>query len=316
VTVESFSKKAVFGPIGLLILGTIVMLFRIPTGLRNALWAEDASVFVSGALGGHTAASLFVPYAGYMHAFPRLAAFLTVRFIPLTHVPYVITLIACALASFVAALVVIVSRQRIPSIYPRLVIWLALVTIPVAGIEVNGSIANSHWYLLIGLFAILVTRQQNITLIVISAVVVFFAVGSDPLSAILVPLVVVRFAALRSPRELWVPGIFVASLVMQLVVDSMTHLAAARTHPTAAELFRTVSFRDFLQTLAGESPAEYLYARFGDFALILATVVVVVIVVATVWKGRQLGGLSVIAFIASVSYLIVPAWIRWFPVGR
>jgi len=46
---------------------------------RDFLWAEDATVFLNGALtqGKH---SLFAPYAGYIHLYPRLVALLACQF--------------------------------------------------------------------------------------------------------------------------------------------------------------------------------------------------------------------------------------------
>lgn len=59
---------------------------NLPTGsIARYLWAEDATIFISQAqsLG---LASLWQPYAGYLHLYPRLVALLASQF-PLIYTP-------------------------------------------------------------------------------------------------------------------------------------------------------------------------------------------------------------------------------------
>ncbi|MDQ1547654.1 MAG: hypothetical protein QOH69_2558 [Actinomycetota bacterium] len=301
------------GFVALLGAGTLVMFFRIPGPARNVLWAEDASIFTTGALQNHPFGSFFVPYAGYMQAFPRLAALAVVHVVPLTYLPQALALVACAIAAFVAALIVLLLRPRMPALLPRLAIWLGIVTLPIAGIEVNGSIANSHWYLMLALFAIVVTRQHSATMIALSGVTVSLAVMSDTLAALALPLILLRFLALENRRQLWIPLVYVGSLVVQLAVTSTTHLAIADGRPVLAPFLRAMGFRVFLATLAGESHTITFYQRFGLITLIGATVVAIVALVWAVSRGGQLGGLAAISFLGAVVFFSVAAWIRWLP---
>jgi hypothetical protein len=308
-----YSRRHAWGYVGLLLLGTMVLLFRLPLPAWNTLWAEDGSIFVSRALQGNPIGSLFEPYAGYMHAVPRLASLLAVSTMPLEYVPVTLTIIACAISSTVAAMVVLLLRSRIPELFPRLVVWAGIVTLPIADAEVNGSIANSHWYLLAGLFVVLVTRHRHAAVIALSAILACLAILSDPLSAIFLPLVIVRLVATRSRRDLWIPVVYVLSLAVQLHVALGTHLNTAGDQPTAGRLLRATGYRVFLWALAGQSWSAALYAEIGSAVLVIAALLVAVPILWTTFRGRQLGGLGAASAAWAVVFFVIAVWIRWLP---
>jgi hypothetical protein len=277
------------------------------------LWAEDARVFVTDAMGSHPFASFFMQYAGYMHLFPRTAAQITVALFPLEWAAYVITIIACGLGAAIAAYGFFALRDRMPSIAVRLTLWFGLITLPIAGIEVNGSIANSHWYLIVGLFFVLVTRQRRVAEIVVAAVIVCFAVMSDPLTGLLLPLVVVRIAGARSRRELWIPGFYVGALMVQLAVASQAHFPVAAAEPTVRMLARTTGYRVFLGAVAGQTGSQTLYAAFGLAAIVAAIALIVGIAIPTMIRPGPLAALTILSLGFAVVYFVVPAWLRWYP---
>ncbi|MHC5795250.1 hypothetical protein ACVXZ4_03750 [Lacisediminihabitans sp. FW035] len=297
----------------LTVVGALIAFLRVPLGARNVLWAEDASVFVTSALQHRPDASLFEPYAGYMHAFPRLVTALVVGTTPIGEVPVVLTAAACVLTGVIATTVVLAFRPRLPSVLIRLTIWLGIVTLPIAGIEANGSIANSHWYLLVGLFAILITRRQNTGFLVLGGLVVAFAVLSDPLSAIFLPLVLARFVLIRKPSDGWIPTIYVVAMVIQLSVVLATTVVPAAGRPSIVEVVRTTGFRVFLAVLTGETGSVSLFLQFGLKAIAVATLVVLAIITAAVLRGKQFGGLALVSTGVAVVFFLAAAIIRWNP---
>jgi len=303
--------REILTTIALVAIGAVISFVRIPPPARNLLWAEDASVFVGSALEHRPDAALFEPYAGYMHAFPRLITALTVSLVPLDVVPVVLTAAACVLTAVIATAAVLALRSRVPSFAIRLVVWAGIVTLPVAGIEANGSVANSHWYLLVGLFVVLITRRQDSGYLILAGLIVAFAVLSDPLSIVFVPLVIARFLSLRGLRDLWIPAIYCAALVVQLTVVLSTSVASAAGHPTLVQALRTTGFRVFLAALAGESGSVSLYLDFHAKAIALATFVVALLVVVALVRGRQLGGLALISTVAGTAFFLGAAVIRW-----
>jgi len=308
---STLTWQRVVGGLVLLLAGSVLAFSRLPAGTRSVLWAEDARVFVADALARPAFGGLFESYAGYMHAFPRLAAELVVTVVPLDYVPLAVTVVACSLTGFVAALVFFLLASRIPAALPRLAVSATIAALPVAGIEVNGSIANSHWYLLIALFVILVTRQQSRTLIAVSCLTVAFAVMSDPLSAIFIPLVILRLIDIRARRELWVPLVYAGALVVQLVVVSTTSVDHAAAVPTPGQLGRAIGFRVFLVAIAGESGSAQLFLAIGTASLLIATIIVGLIGAAVCRFGRQLGGLAVASIVWAVVFFVLAIVIRW-----
>jgi hypothetical protein len=298
---------------GLVLLGTVIAFLRIPANARNLLWAEDGRNFVADALLGHPWGALFEPFAGYMHAVPRLTSLFVVGVVPLDSVPVAITLVACAITSGIATLAFAMLRLRMAAWLPRLALWLGIVTLPIAGIEVNGSIANSHWYLLVGLFIVLVTRQRSGLAITIAAITVCLAVLSDPLAAIFLPFVLVRLLSLGRPRQLVVPVVFLASLAVQFAVVFATHITRAPSAPTPTGLLRAAAFRVFLAALAGEPGSSAAYASIGVASLVIAVIIVVTCLCWSVLRDNNLGGLATAAIASAVVFYVISIWIRWFP---
>ncbi|MEB0001353.1 hypothetical protein QN345_01115 [Cryobacterium sp. 10I1] len=295
----------------LLILGFITTYSRLPPGSRNVLWAEDGAVFVARALEGSPLASFLEPYAGYMHAFPRIVASIAVNVVPLAYVPLALTVAACLLTAFVSAFVYILLQPRIPAKVPRFAVWLGVVTLPIANVEVIGSLANSHWYLLVGLIVVLVTSQHHPAILIASGVVVALAVLSDPLSGVFLPIVLVRLIALRSPRQLVVPVIYLVSLGIQLEVVLGSSLGEARALPTVPGLVRSTIFRVFLVGLSGESGAAAAYLSWGVLSLLMAIILVLTAVVWTMLRGGQLGGLAFLSTGTALVFFAASASIRW-----
>jgi hypothetical protein len=299
--------------LALFVIGTGVAFFRLPPGSRNVLWAEDGGVFLSSALAHPPLAGLFVPYAGYMHAFPRLSSWLVVEVVPLRYDPVALTLISCALTSFVGTLVWLLLRPRFQMVLPALALWAAIVSLPIAGGEVNGSIANAHWYLLAGLFVVSVSRQRSAAIIALSCVTAAFGTMSDPLSVVFLPLVLVRLVSAKTRRELWFPIVYILGLAVQLTIALQTHLSAPTSHPTIDQLVRTTGFRVFLAALTGETWSAELYASLGVFILFAATAIVLIPVVWTTVRNSQLGVFAACSVLWAVAFFVLAMWIRWLP---
>jgi hypothetical protein len=296
--------------IGLFLLGTLLVLLRLRSSSFTVLWAEDGTVFVRGALADQPWASLLQSYAGYMHAFPRLAAWAAVNSVPLSWVPPALAVISSALCSAIATLAFALLRARMRPVLPRLAIWLAIAVMPIAGIEVMGSIANAHWYLLIGLFVVLITRQRHPALIAAGAVVAVFAAMSDPLSGIFLPLVLVRLVGRTRRRELWIPLLFVGALLVQLAVVLSSPFPSPSARPGLGQLARATAYRVFVVALSGDHATD-VYLQFGAACLVIATLLVLGAGVWTLLRGGQLGGLAAASLAASVIFFVVASVIRW-----
>ncbi len=119
--------------------------FRAPDAWLNPqLWAEDGPVFLQQSLlfGWD---SLFVPYAGYHLAIPRLTALAALP-LPLEAVPAFYTYVSGAFVTLTLSLVL---SPRLPFSYKPL-LALAVVLVPHSG-EVFATLTNIQWFLPLGL---------------------------------------------------------------------------------------------------------------------------------------------------------------------
>lgn len=109
----------------------------------NSLWAEDGTIFINQALESGLD-SLFIPYAGYLHLYPRLAAYVAVQ-LPAIITPYLFLLfwLLCA-----AALALVISRKAIDLglDYRGICIIVLLVMMQPTSGEVYYNLTNVQWF--------------------------------------------------------------------------------------------------------------------------------------------------------------------------
>lgn len=299
----------------LTLLGAAISFLRLPPDARNVLWAEDGHIFLTRALQPGAITSVFEAWAGYLHIVPRLATIVAVQVAPLDLVPLAMTVMACLLTGTVAAGAFVLLRPRVPSIVLRGVVFVSFVALPIAGVEVNGSVANSHWYLMAGLFIAIATRQASPVTLLLATAMTLAATTSDPLALIFIPLVALRLATMRQRRDLLVPIAWITGLVIQFAVVAHSQVeSSGGGTPTIVQLARATAFRVFLVAIAGKSGAAFLWEHTGIVSLIAAVLVVTVAVAFAVRRGGQLGGLSAAGMVVAVVLYALEAWIRWFPV--
>jgi hypothetical protein len=120
-----------------------------------------------------------------------------------------VTLAACAWFVF--------PETRLASVSLRFAAWIVVSALPVMGGEVLGSIANIHWFLLIAAFCATVTRSQSTAMAVAQALTLSAAVLSDPLAALLLPLVAPRWWLLPHNRNRAIALASIAATAVQAI---------------------------------------------------------------------------------------------------
>lgn len=159
------------------------------------MWAEDGDVFLSQAL-AMGPKSLWQPYAGYFHLWPRLIAYFQ-TFLPLSW--------AATFFSLGSAFVLCVGYTRILSAeFSDLLPTYRLRALAVFGlfmsggfIEGLGNVTNLHWFLTAYLF-LLSLRNLNAKLGLAEQLFIFVAGGTCGASAVLIPLYGYRWWLKRS----------------------------------------------------------------------------------------------------------------------
>lgn len=133
--------------------------FRIPALARDTFWAEDGAVFVSGAA-THGLGAALVPYAGYLHVVPRLAASAIVM-LPVWWWAVATTAASCAIAAALAVVVFVCTRDIVTWLPARLFVASLTVIAPLGPVEVLGNLANLHWLFLWTLFWVVLARPRS-----------------------------------------------------------------------------------------------------------------------------------------------------------
>jgi hypothetical protein len=307
---KPFGPRSVLGYAALLVAGTVLAFCRIPSAGLRTLWAEDASVFATGAYAHPWWRVVLEPYAGYAAVYPRTLAAFAVSVFNLTHLPVAFAVLACATTAAVGVIAVWALRDHISSLALRGSIFALIVAMPVAGVEVNGSIANSHWYLMIAAFLVLGTRQRTWTGTAVGTVVIAISILSDPLTLLALPLALLRLTD-RGPRRWVVPASFALAASVQLAVVAGTNVAAASSRPSFVEIIRTLVYRTMLQPLLGSVGAQYAHSLWGSWAVLVGGLCVIGIL--GLGLRTPAAGFALVAAAGSVTIFAVASIVRWTP---
>ena len=196
-------------------IGVIIEWWRLPDITRNTLWAEDAKRFLAGAVAAsNPITELFTPYAGYLHVVPRITAALTQLLSPAAWAA-AMTFGSCLVASVVAVLVFVCSRDVSERMIPRLLLAAITLLDPLAPREVLGNAANMHWYFLWLAPWLLLYRPRSRAGAWMLASVALLATLTEIQMAVFLPLV---FWKLRDRARWPVRTVYLAGVVAQVVV--------------------------------------------------------------------------------------------------
>lgn len=273
----------------LIVIGSAISLARTPMRLWSTLWAEDGTIFLSGAL-NRGPGVIFEGYAGYMHLVPRLLAEFATMF-PLAAMPTVITISAAVVTGLLACACFVFLETRVESVPLRFAVWIACLALPVMGGEVANNIANLHWYLLIAAFCAVAVRSRSRGFLVVQCIVVFAAVTSDALALLLLPFLAYRWWVYTVARDR-VPSIFfLGGALVQLVVVISQLFGAGRpvskTRPSAVELLDLFGVRVAVGSIFGVTPAVQLIESLGQWVPWVVLALIAAGLVLTSWADRS-----------------------------
>ena len=242
----------------------------------SRIWAEDGQTFLTGAYGQPFTHTFFMPYAGYMHAVPRILAE-AATWLPVHDASRFFTASSALVRVGVALFVFRASSGHLRSAAVRFMLASALVLLPVGGLETLDNIANLHWFLTFGAFWALLWRPTRWSDRVLSALVVIAAVGSDPAAGLWVPLALLRIVSLRRWRDHVVTIAYLGAGVAQGLVVVNTSRGVHQTLG-AGELARFYGARVLVGTLGGFKHTEWLMAHWHAWAILLGGLVLLALV--------------------------------------
>jgi|GEM_PF-3008712 len=181
-------KSSYFHLVVFLLCFIIIVSRRTDAILNPQFWAEDGTVFYADAYNRGIFGSFFLPYAGYLHFFPRLTAALSVAF-PLKAAPFIFNLISITIKILpVNFLVSSRFSKLIPNITHRFFISFIYLALPGCS-EINANLTNSQWHLALVLFMIFVTQSPKHFRSLIDYIFILLCGLTGPFSIIIMPIV-------------------------------------------------------------------------------------------------------------------------------
>jgi len=220
------------------------------------LWAEDGNVFLNDASAGW--ATLWRPYAGYIHLYPRLIALIS-QCVELINRPNI--LICGWLISYALLVHAIARLMRSVGASPiHTAAAVALVSLQPQNGEVLFNITNSQWMMGAALFTIAVTPQQGTTRTSPLKLGVVALMGlTGPFSILLAPIIILYLwhrPTWRGNRSLY------AVIVATSVIQAWVLLSSGRaTQPgTIAPFSEWLATLTRQLTLGAGKPITYVAA--------------------------------------------------------
>ena len=198
---------------------SLLQLVRAP-GLPawRVFWTEDASVFLQQALDQSFPSALGTSYAGYLHVGPRLIVE-PASWFPLDAAAAIVAVGAAVAASLLAAYVWVASRSFLETRRARALLVTLFLFAPATFVEIGATASNFHWYGLFASFCAFLHRPGSRREATAAVAVVALTALSEPMLALLLPLLVLRPGGLRRPQHgaRLIPVAAVAGLAIQAV---------------------------------------------------------------------------------------------------
>jgi hypothetical protein len=212
---RGWEKAGLLG--ALFALAIVVQLARLGwTASLNSLWAEDGSIFVQGAFTQSLPHALGAEYSGYLVLVPRLAGEAASAF-PLDAAPAVVSIFSAALVALSGFVVWEASAGHLTNPYLRGTLALLTVLTPVGGLETIDSASNDSWYMLVGVFWLLLWRPRSLRGAILAGLFIAVAALSNPGIWFFLPLAALRAVAIRDSRDATIVGAYFASGLVQIV---------------------------------------------------------------------------------------------------
>jgi ABC-type multidrug transport system fused ATPase/permease subunit len=182
----------------------------------NSMWAEDGQVFYQSVFRQSYFGALFTSDNGYLDLVPRL--FIGVLgHVPVAYAAETFAVTGAIMSSLVALGVYYGSAGHVSSRAMRLCLAIPTAVIIYGTGEVGNSIVNVQWYLIYGFFWMLLWTPRTVWGRLAAAALLCAAIGSDPITVVFVPLLVLRLWALPWRESRWHVGGVLLGVAYQAV---------------------------------------------------------------------------------------------------
>lgn len=204
------------------------------------LWAEDGSIFLNQAqsLG---LASIFTPYAGYLHLYPRVIALIANNF-ELLYRPLILSIgWLFAYIFMFATLIQSALNHRLKFI--SIVFLIALVSLQPNYGENFFNLTNSQWLLGASLSLVALVPLNSPTNLSLGKMLVLIVLGlTGPFSVVLVPILLLRLIVYKDFRQYyWLYlSVFACAAVQAFILLSSGRAAPAGIHAVLSDWIMSI----------------------------------------------------------------------------
>lgn len=211
---------------GLVLISLSALYLRID-GFRDIysgrlLWAEDAPVFMGRAAADSGLAMLFEPYAGYLHLYPRLVAWIG-NLVPLAERPGIYFAGWLLVYVFVSYVVAKAARIQGMGWYAIGALLIAIACQPHNG-EALFNITNAQWILGVALIFVVMTDLPPLPVHPLAGGVLLLVMAlTGPFSIFLVPVMALKAAGLKDfaqRKTVYVPVALGAAVQLFFILRS------------------------------------------------------------------------------------------------
>lgn len=173
-----------------ILVAVLCLFLRLHSGfdIDNYLWAEDGEIFF-GAASKLGIQSLWTPYAGYIHLYPRVVAWLASCY-PLEYIPK-IYFFSWAVAFLGSIYAITHCAIKIKLNHFNIIFLMVLIVLQPNDSEVFFSLTNSQWLMGLALTIVLAT-QHALKLSITNLIFVVTTCLTGPFSILVAPLVVLK----------------------------------------------------------------------------------------------------------------------------
>jgi hypothetical protein len=234
------------------------------TLLRAQFWAEDGSTFCQQAHEVGFIHTLTIPYAGYLHLFPRLVAGVSLL-LPFSLAPFVFTLASVIVRCLPAFYLCSSRMQQLGPLKLRVLLAALYIGVPNVA-KVHGNLANTQWHLAVLSFLVLIAPPpRSIAAKVFDVSALLLGALTGPFGLLLLP-VALMVAAVR--RERW-RIVQIAILSVGAVIQGAMLLLYGRPHTqgglgvSLSRLCRILAFQVFAQRPRLLLVLSYVLAALG-----------------------------------------------------
>lgn len=294
----------VFGVAFVLLTAAVSLARQSGPGALDSIWAEDGLTFYQATFHQNLLRALFTPNNGYLQLAPRILIALIALF-PVSWAAALMAVTGALASSACALLVYHASAATVPSRAARLSFALPAAILVFGQSEVGNNIVNLQWYLIYATFWMLLWNPHTRGRRALAGVVLFAAVGSDPLALMFLPLLALRLWTRPVRESAWQIGGIAAGVVLQGIAVVRGSLATRPVTPHYSVPFALHGYVRFVFGTTLASSRELSHAGLSrplDAKLIGILAVFAIAVAALLLSRRANWMLAALCALASVGF--------------